>query len=593
MPLGLKTKQVAGVTVLVALTVVLLSAWYLSALVHTQLEDTNARAELITNVIFQRAHDVTQSGEDPYVTLRTDTGVLAVLQAAQAYEKDVIYAAIVDQHGTIVADGDESEIGKPLAPAASLESFLKAGPIAQARVLLDPSGKTYDVSVPLVREQEQVGTIHVGISTFLVRAAFEQSLQTPLYTALAAIAGATLVAMLLSQLVLRPIHVIRTGLARLGRGELDVAVDLPPEGELGDLGKSFRAVSARLSADRTQQATLASVVEHLEDAVALIGPDGAIIFANQSMQKILGAASTIQDVAPFDHPYRTIVVDTLRDRRARGPQTVELPDAGDRLVMANVVDNADGTPMGVLLVARNLAYLSQVESTLRYSGKLAALGRLSAGIAHEIKNPLNAMMIHLELLRLKLTEHPAREHVATITAQMRRLDEVVQGFLRFTRPADLRLEAVSLASVFEDMMPIVRAEAAKQNIDIRVDCPPDLPRIHADAALLEQACLNLALNACQAMPHGGRLRLGGLARPGRVEIVVEDTGVGIPPEQLGRIFDLYYTTKESGSGIGLSMVYRTVQLHDGDIEVESVPGRGTKFRMILQQAESTPGVKAS
>jgi signal transduction histidine kinase len=592
MPLGLKTKQVAGVTILVTLTVVLLSAWYLSALAHTQLEDTKARAELIASVIFQRAHAVVQPGQNPYEALRADTGVLAILQAAQAYEKDVIYAAIVDPNGVIVTDGDESEIGHLLPPAEALDAFLRSGPIAQARALLDRGGHTYDVSVPLVSDSE-IGTIHVGVSTLLVRAAFERSLQTPLLTALAAIAGASFVAMLLAQLVLRPIHVIRTGLARLGRGELDVAVDLPPEGELGDLGESFKAVSARLTADRAQQATVASVVEHLEDGVALIGPDGAVIFANPTMQTLLGDPATIRDLTPTDHPYRTIVEETLADHQARGPLTVEVPGGGERLVMTNVVDNAAGQPMGVLLIARNLAYLAQVESTIRYSGKLAALGRLSAGIAHEIKNPLNAMMIHLELLRLKLADNPASDHVATITAQMRRLDEVVQGFLRFTRPADLRLEPVRLASLFDAMMPVVRAEAAKQNVEIRVECPPDLPPIHADAALLEQAVLNLALNACQAMPQGGRLRLAGVRRGGRVEIIVEDNGVGIPPEQLSRIFDLYFTTKEHGSGIGLSMVYRTVQLHDGDIEVQSVPGRGTTFRITLQQAESDAGAKAS
>jgi signal transduction histidine kinase len=308
------------------------------------------------------------------------------------------------------------------------------------------------------------------------------------------------------------------------------------------------------------------------------------------MQTVIGTPATIRDLEPASHPYRRIVEDTLDDHQARGPVTVDVRDVGERLVMTNVVDSADGQPVGVLLVARNLAYLAQVESTLRYSGKLAAMGRLSAGIAHEIKNPLNAMMIHLELLRLKLVDSPASEHVAIITAQMRRLDEVVQGFLRFTRPADLRLEAVALADVFDNIMPIVRAEAAKQNIDIRVECPPDLPRIQADIALLEQAVLNLALNACQAMSNGGRLRLAGLARTGRVDIIVEDTGVGISPEQLSRIFELYYTTKETGSGIGLSMVYRTVQLHDGDIEVESVPGRGTTFRVTFQQARRTTGM---
>jgi signal transduction histidine kinase len=590
MPLGLKTKQVAGVTALVALSVVAISVWYLSALVRTQLEDTQSRATLITQVIYQRARDVVQPGDDPYVALRGDSGVLAILQAAQAYEKDVIYAAIVDQHGTIVVGGDPLENGQPLSRADALDDFLAAGPIAQARVLLDSGGHTYDVSTPLVSDKIEIGTIHIGVSTLLVRDTFEHSLQTPLFTAVAVIAGASLIAMLLAQVVLRPIHVIRTGLARLGRGELDVAVDLPPEGELGDLGESFKAVSARLSADRTQQATLASVVEHLEDAVALVGPDGAVIFANPTMQTVIGTPATIRDLEPASHPYRRIVEDTLDDHQARGPITVDVRDVGERLVMTNVVDSADGQPVGVLLVARNLAYLAQVESTLRYSGKLAAMGRLSAGIAHEIKNPLNAMMIHLELLRLKLVDSPASEHVAIITAQMRRLDEVVQGFLRFTRPADLRLEAVALADVFDNIMPIVRAEAAKQNIDIRVECPPDLPRIQADIALLEQAVLNLALNACQAMSNGGRLRLAGLARTGRVDIIVEDTGVGISPEQLSRIFELYYTTKETGSGIGLSMVYRTVQLHDGDIEVESVPGRGTTFRVTFQQARRTTGM---
>jgi signal transduction histidine kinase len=597
MPIGLKTKQVAGVTVLVTLVVLVVSAWYLSALVRVRLEESKVRAELIASTVFQRAHDVVRPNEDPYIALRADRGVFTILQAAQAYSKDVIYAAIIDPHGTIVVDGDESEKGKVLPPAKDLNALLQAGPIEQARALLSPDSVTYDLSLPLVSDME-VGTIHVGISTLLIRSAFQQSLPQPLYTALAAIVIAGLVTLVLAQLVLRPIHVIRTGLARLARGELDVDVDLPPEGELGELGESFKAVTARLAADRTQlagqQAALASVVEHLEDAVALVGPDGNVLFANPSMHAVLGEHTAISALEPPSHPYRRLVEETLGDHRARGPMPVDVPGAGERLVMTHLVQSGENRTIGVLLVARNLAYLSEVHSRLRYSGKLAALGRLSAGIAHEIKNPLNAMMIHLELLRLKLAEHPASEHVAVITGQMRRLDEVVQGFLRFTRPADLRLQPVAITSIFDAMMPVVRAEADKHAIDIRVDCPPDLPRVNADEALLEQACLNLALNACQAMPNGGRLRLAGATRAGRlVEIIVEDTGVGIPPEQLSRIFDLYFTTKEHGSGIGLSMVYRTVQLHDGDIEVQSVPGRGTTVRILLRQAESISGARAS
>jgi signal transduction histidine kinase len=128
-------------------------------------------------------------------------------------------------------------------------------------------------------------------------------------------------------------------------------------------------------------------------------------------------------------------------------------------------------------------------------------------------------------------------------------------------------------------------EAERRGIVIKIDCPPSVPEINADPGMLQQALLNLTINACHAMPDGGTLRL--IARPAsrrRVEIAVEDTGVGIQPENLSRIFDLYFTTKEKGSGIGLSMVYRTVQMHDGEIEVQSTPGAGTKFRVLLPQS---------
>jgi signal transduction histidine kinase len=118
-----------------------------------------------------------------------------------------------------------------------------------------------------------------------------------------------------------------------------------------------------------------------------------------------------------------------------------------------------------------------------------------------------------------------------------------------------------------------------------VECPPESPGVNGDAGMLRQAFLNLAINACQAMPQGGTLRLTcALAARGRVEMRVEDTGIGIAPEHLGRIFDLYFTTKDHGTGIGLSMVYRIVQMHDGEVEVQSTPGRGTTFRILLPRA---------
>jgi len=176
----------------------------------------------------------------------------------------------------------------------------------------------------------------------------------------------------------------------------------------------------------------------------------------------------------------------------------------------------------------------------------------------------------------------ALEHVEIIESEIRRLDEVVQGFLKFTRPEDLRLQPVSVKGLFEEIVPIIEPEAHANGVKVVVDAPSPPPSVNGDAAMLRQAFLNLAINGCQAMPNGGTLRLVcAPASQDKVEVRVEDTGIGIRPEHLEKIFDLYYTTKDHGTGIGLSMVYRTIQMHDGEVEVQSTPGSGTTFRVLL------------
>jgi signal transduction histidine kinase len=345
-----------------------------------------------------------------------------------------------------------------------------------------------------------------------------------------------------------------------------------------------------------------------------------------------GAALT--EILPPDHPLRRLSEQTLASRQSHGPLQATFADRGERLVTTHPINDPKGELVGVMVTARNLQYLDQVQSTVRYSRKLAALGRLSAGVAHEVKNPLNAMMIHLELLRQKVVAAPgastlrepqgrpeqgrgttgsgraglghargelvepragvatvpaasppaALEHVDIIANEIRRLDQVLQGFLKFTRAEDLKLQPLSVAALVDEVVPIVRPEAEQRGVALAVDCD-NVPDINGDPAMLRQAFLNLALNACQAMPTGGTLRIRAERQTGRrVAIAFTDTGTGIAPEHLKRIFDLYFTTKEKGNGIGLSMVYRTVQMHDGDIEVQSTPGLGTTFKILLPQA---------
>jgi signal transduction histidine kinase len=611
MRVGIRTKQIAGVTAIVGVAVALLSALYVTRLARVVLDESDARAELLANAIFHRAREVVPASPDPYAALRDDPGLRAVLQSS-IYGAGVIYASILDTKGVVVAADDPTTIGRPRAEHGDLQALINSGAIDQLRVIYSRDGQTLDYKQPMKLGDVPFGSIRIGVSTLLMRRKLSEALKPALLLGAVSLIVAVFVAALLSQLLLKPIHVIRSGLTRLGKGEFGVTLDLPPGDEFGELGSFFNTVSQQLSADRTllagQKANLQSAVEHLEDAVALFNHSGELLFSNPAMQPTLPADAigrAMQGLLPPEHPFRTLVEETLATRSSRGPV-----QEGDRLLMTHAIPGVDGELVGVLLVERNVAYLARMQSTLAYSQKLVALGRLTAGIAHEVKNPLNAMMIHLELLRTKiragaaapvpvaaggagLAEVPrtgaradALQHVEIIESEIRRLDEVVQGFLKFTRPEDLRLQPVRVSALFDEILPVVEVEAKKNGVRVMRDCGPGSPSVNADAGMLRQAFLNLAINACQAMPGGGSLRLScGPISAGRVEVRFEDTGVGIAPDHLGKIFDLYFTTKDHGTGIGLSMVYRIIQLHDGEIEVQSTPGRGTTFRVLLPQAE--------
>jgi PAS domain S-box-containing protein len=625
MRLSLKTRQVVGVTLIVGLSVVVLSALHVAHISRVLLEESASRARLLANTVFQQATVVAQPGA-PHASLQTDLGIQSILQSGMAYSQNVTYAAIVDAAGVVIAHSSPVLEGEVLEAQPTLDDLLASGPIEQLRAIY--SQRTFEMRERLLMDGADFGSIRIGLSMSLVRIELERALAPAAVTALAALGVTTFVAMLFAQWLLRPIHVLRSGLSRLGRGEFDVKLDLPPDDEFADLGRSFNTVSEELASVRSrlagQSARFESVVDRLEDAVAIVDAAGEVIFANRAMRKTMtvstgvdeadGRAQAVAVSLDASHPFRPLFDSALESRASAGPSVVRIEpadgDAAELLATAHAVEDRDGRFVGVMLVARDLGYLSQVQSTIKYSRKLASLNRLLAGVAHEVKNPLNAMTIHLELLKQKLSGTPARRvgrtltgvdegqgatptppdvggalrHVGVIGKEIRRLDEVVQGFLKFSRPEEIDLRPVGVPHLLDEVRTVVGPQASAAGIDFVVECAPGVPPVQGDAAMLKQAVLNLALNACDAMAGGGRLRIAARGVGRLVELVVDDTGPGIPPEHLDRVFDLYFTTKDEGSGIGLSMVYRTVQLHDGEIEVESTVGSGTLFRMRLPRA---------
>ncbi len=220
---------------------------------------------------------------------------------------------------------------------------------------------------------------------------------------------------------------------------------------------------------------------------------------------------------------------------------------------------------------------------MQTADRLAAISRVSSGVAHEVKNPLNAILLHVEVAKAKLArgDMDVIPQMEIISSEILRLDRVVKTFLDFTRPVELRLETVPLRRLLDEVLELAKPQADASHIRVIVAQDAEGIGVRIDRDLLKQAMLNIVVNAMQAMPEGGELRFESLASEEAAEIRISDTGAGIPPELRDKIFRLYFTTKKEGSGIGLAMTFRIVQLHDGTIDFTSEPGKGTTFSIRL------------
>jgi len=234
-------------------------------------------------------------------------------------------------------------------------------------------------------------------------------------------------------------------------------------------------------------------------------------------------------------------------------------------------------------IQKTTADLRKTEAQLIRSEKLAALGQLAAGIAHEIRNPLTSINILIHSMAENLSKENSRwEDLKVIEEEILRINEIVDQFLRFAKPASPLLEKADLIPIFEETLQLLRPQIEKGKVTVNKRFET-LPLITVDKEQIKQVILNLLMNAIQSMPGGGELSIGGqFSKDGYwVELTVQDSGMGIPAEDADRLFDPFFSTKEGGIGLGLSIAHRIIDQHHGKIEVESNPGRGTCFILSL------------
>jgi PAS domain S-box-containing protein len=618
MQLRLRTKLTLIMTSLVLLVVAVLSGVFVAQLFEQVLLQTDKRTAEIANQVFEQAKralseaaakGLRPASNDPndindYVkkAFKMSEGLRAQLKAAKVDTPSIYEVSITNNDGEVLISTDESLTGKFLARRKTISQLTRRGFVHQAKVLAGPP-QVYELDLPFKNGDQPFGEVRVVVSSGLLLNDISASVRKFGTIVLLALVISTVVAAVVSRATLAPLSDISAQLDRISAGQYDAPATEPRgftggSDELGQVSRKITQVGQQLRGVHeifsTLRENMDSVMAGLEDGLLLFTRDARAVMVSPAAEKFLGAPSghflgrRVNEIFPLGHPLHEVLHvegDELSEIAAETDlETVE----GTRRVGVSVqAIQENGERMGALVTLRDLDSIESINTQLQVSERLAALGRITAGVAHEVKNPLNSMRLWLENLKESLPHEPdsgSQQAVQVLDKEIDRLDAVVKRFLDFTRPMDVRLEATQIADVLKEVVEVAKPQLQKSKIQVAQLIPIDVPEVYVDRALLKQAVLNLVLNAVEAMPGGGQLRLMLSRRGEMAEITVGDTGKGIPTENRQKIFQLFFTTRPGGSGIGLASTFRIVQLHNGSIDFTSEVGRGTTFRIELPLA---------
>src|SRR5476651_1020681 len=609
--MSLKAKLTLGSVLLATSIVGLISAVDLGNIMQIEFDSTLDRADLVKSQATEAVKEaVNRQRNIPMHEALRDSALTEKLRRLVTASKAVLEIALVEPDtNKILGDTLDHRLDNIAIPQnPDFRQLVKGtGWLAKVRVLMRRDVQYYQLQNSLgATPDKPLLYVRVIVVPSLIRNEMIPTLKQNADIAIISVIGAVFLTLLFSTLAFRPLGHIGHMLDMVARGEFEsenLASDKTATDELSVMASKVSLLGQRLRGAQYEVSDLRGnidrLLQDLEDAVFIFNRERRLVFASGSVEKFRGKdradlpGLTLSDVFPPSTTLGLLIGQASQTSRTVRNRRVPLGVPGENLAGPAVVPlsvdileslpGATGPGSGLLVRLRDPEPQRKIGRELQTADRLSAISRVSGGVAHEVKNPLNAILLHVEVARAKLArgDTDVAPQMEIISREILRLDRVVKTFLDFTRPVELNLRKIPAQELVSEIVDLARPQADAGGIQIDVQQEAEGVEIRVDRDLLKQAVLNVVVNAMQAMPDGGKLRFESSATEETAEIRVSDTGPGIPQELREKIFSLYFTTRKEGSGIGLAMTFRIVQLHDGTIDFTSEPGKGTTFLIRL------------
>ena len=523
---------------------------------------------------------------------------------------DIVYVIILDKEKKVAAfSGHGGRQGNYLNDPFSGRALAALKPFVQSVLWQESGERVLDITVPvfIAGYEMKWGTVRVGLS---LERMYRQIRRTQLVlmgigtvALILGIGGAQIMASRITQ----PLGQLANVTIAAAGGDLNQRLDIHTRDEVEDLANSFNTMIREILDQRRQleqrldeilglKAYNDIVLASMTNGLITLDLDSRIVSANSAAQAILGLQDrhwqgiSFRDLWPEDNSFIRLLQKCLKTETPCGNQEISLNTDGEKqrtlMVNTSFLENGRGKKMGVVVVINDITEVKALEARMRQSDRLAALGTLSAGLAHEIRNPLSAIKTFVQLLPRKLS-NPAffDKFQTTVPRELNRINDLIESLLELARPPKLAFNTTSLSGCLSQVEDLYRDKLEAANITLEISQEESLPELWADREHLVRALSNIVLNGLEAMPGGGKLTVTAEELGGQVVLRFIDTGVGMDVPTKDKIFNPFFTTKETGTGLGLAMTHKIIQEHGGNIEVNSVVGKGTTFTLTF------PGVQ--